>query len=93
MPLILEQAARTADVVHRLQSIVDAADDLRVKGSRGQPVAAPEVGELRQCRALLTSPLKALTLPDDEANVGTGKMTRSQLGRLGAQARWGGAVR
>ena len=32
--IILEQAARTADVVHRLQSIVDAADDLRVKGPR-----------------------------------------------------------
>ena len=56
-------------------------------------MAAPEVGELRQYRALLTSLLKALTLPDDEADVGTGKMTRSQLGRLGAQARWGGAVR
>ena len=91
--ILLEQACRTADLVHRLQSTVDAAEDLRVRGSQGQPVAAPEVGELRQYRALLTSLLKALTLPDDEAQAGTGKMTRSQLGRLGAQARWGGAVR
>ncbi|ORB11659.1 hypothetical protein BST37_18680 [Mycobacterium noviomagense] len=91
--IILEQAARTADVVARLQSIVDAADDLRVKGSQGQPVAAPEVAELRQYRALLTSLLKSLTLPDEEETAGSGKMTRSQLGRLGAQARWGGVTR
>ena len=83
--IILEQAARTADVVHRLQSIVDAADDLRVKGSQGQPVAAPEVGELRQYRALLTSLLKAVNCPDDWDE----KLTRSQLGKLGARARWG----
>jgi hypothetical protein len=57
-----------------------------VRGSQGQPVAAPEVGELRQCRALLTSLLKALTLPDEEAVVGTGKMawSTSTVGRVGA---------
>jgi hypothetical protein len=56
-------------------------------------VAIPELGELRQYRAQLASLLKALDVVDDEAEGGTGKMTRSQLGRLGAQARWGGTVR
>lgn len=82
--IILEEACRTADVVARLQAIVDGAEDLRVRGSQGQPVAMPEVAELRQYRALLTSLLKSLTLPDDEDI-----LTRSQLGRLGAKARWG----
>jgi hypothetical protein len=82
--IILEEACRTADVVKRLQDIVDAADDLRVRGSQGQPVAMPEVAELRQYRALLTSLLRALTLPDDDDG-----LTRSQLGKLGAAARWG----
>ncbi|WP_236724597.1 hypothetical protein [Mycobacterium avium] len=92
--VVLENACRTADVVARLQAVVDEAEDLRVRGSQGQPVAAPEVGELRQYRALLSSLLKALTLPDEKETAGgTGKLTRSQLGRLGAQARWGGVTR
>lgn len=91
--IILEEACRTADVAARLQTVVDAADDLRVRGSQGQPVAAPEVGELRQYRSLLTSLLKALTLPDEDEIASTRKLTRSQLGRLGAQARWGGVAR
>jgi hypothetical protein len=49
--ILLEEAARTADVVKRLQAIVDTADHLRVSGSQGQPVAMPELGELRQYRA------------------------------------------
>ena len=81
--ILLEEAARTADVVKRLQGIVDAADGLRVHGSQGQPVAMPELGELRQYRALLAQLLKALTLPDDEES-----FSRSQLGKAGAAARW-----
>ncbi len=81
--IILESACRVADVAARLQKIVDDADDLRVRGSQGQPVQAPEVAELRQYRALLASLLKAVSLPgDDEV------LTRSELGRMGAQARW-----
>ena len=82
--LIAEEASRTADVVDRLQGVVDDVEDLRVRGSQGQPVAMPEVAELRQYRALFVSLLKSLTLPDDEEG-----LTRSQLGKLGAQARWG----
>ncbi|WP_420879817.1 hypothetical protein [Rhodococcus sp. (in: high G+C Gram-positive bacteria)] len=80
---ILEEACRTADVVKRLQAVVDAADDLRVRGSQGQPVAMPELQELRQYRAQMAQLLKALSCPDDEET-----LTRSELGKLGAAARW-----
>jgi hypothetical protein len=80
---ILEEACRTADVTKRLQAIVDKADEIRVKGSQGQPVAMPELQELRQYRALLVQLLKALGCPDDENT-----LTRSELGKLGATARW-----
>ena len=82
---ILEEACRTADVVKRLQAIVDGADEIRVRGSQGQPVAMPELLELRQYRALMVQLLKALGCPDDEDT-----LTRSELGKLGATARWGG---
>ena len=83
--LILEEAARTADMVDRLQRIIDAADDLRVRGSQGQPVALPEIAEARQWRAQLASLLDKLRLPEEETE---GAMTRSQLARHAAQARW-----
>ena len=81
--ILLEEACRTADVVKRLQTIVDKADDLRVSGSQGQPVAMPEIPELRQYRSLLSSLLKSLTLPEDSET-----WTRSKLGKAGAAARW-----
>ncbi|MEU1526933.1 hypothetical protein ABZ413_32560 [Nocardia rhamnosiphila] len=83
--IMVEEACRTADVVARLQALVDSAADLRVRGSQGQPVAMPELAELRQYRSLLTSLMKSLMLPDADED----GMTRSQLGKLGAQARWG----
>jgi hypothetical protein len=61
--LLLEAAARTADVVDRLQQAVDSAADLRVRGSQGQPVALPELTELRQYRGQLATLVKALQLP------------------------------
>jgi hypothetical protein len=76
--------------VDRLQKIVDEAADLRVKGSQRQPVSIPEIGELRQCSTLLANLLKSLTLPDEDGTAGNG-LTPSQIGRLGAKARWGGA--
>jgi hypothetical protein len=85
--IVLENAARTADVVDRLQKVVDEADELRVRGSQGQPVAAPEVSELRQYRAQLAVLIKGLMLPDEDEQ--DGHLTKSQIGRLGAQARWG----
>jgi hypothetical protein len=48
--LLVEEAARTADVVARLQHIVDTADSLRTTGSRNQDVAIPELDALRQSK-------------------------------------------
>jgi hypothetical protein len=84
--VLLEEACRCADMVQRLSQIVDGAEDLRVRGSQGQPVTLPEIPELRQHRAQLMSLIKALGCPDDESDDGI--LTRSQIGKLGAAARW-----
>ena len=64
--VLIEDACRTADLIDRLQRIVDNADNVRVRGSQGQPTAMPELDQLRANRALLASLLKALGLPDSE---------------------------
>ena len=68
----------------RWQAVVSGSNDLRVRGSQGQPVAAPELSELRQYRALLASLVKSLGLPDeDESN------SVASFSKLGNAARWG----
>lgn len=63
--VLLEDACRTADLIDRLQEAVDS-QDLRVRGSQGQPVAAPELSEIRQHRGTLAALLTKLALPDTE---------------------------
>jgi hypothetical protein len=63
--ILVEDACREADLVDRLQRVVDK-NDLRVKGSNQQPVTAPEVSELRLHRKTLSDMLRALSLPDAE---------------------------
>lgn len=63
---VLESAAREFDIIARLQQVVDKAEALRTKGSMGQDVAIPELGELRQHRALAGQLLARLRLPADE---------------------------
>ena len=83
--LIAEEACYLTDEIARLRRIVRAAGaDTRVVGYNGQPVSAPEVDDLRKNQALLLSMLKSLRMPEDD----DGKLTRSQIGRLGAAARW-----
>jgi hypothetical protein len=60
--LILEESARTADEVARLERLLRSAD-LVVRGSRGQPVAHPLLDEIRRHRGLLKSLTAALKLP------------------------------
>lgn len=81
--LILEEAARTADMVDRLQRVVDDSD-LRVQGSQGKPVSAPEVQELRQYRTQFAALLDKLRLPEVDIE---GATTHSQLGRRAARVR------
>ncbi|WP_322859552.1 hypothetical protein U8D42_17240 [Mycobacterium europaeum] len=97
MLMLVEQAARTADVVARLQRAVDTAESLRCQGSKGQEVAIPELTELRQYRAQFAALIKQLDLPapeddededEDSAPGRTRPMTRSEAGRKAAAARW-----
>ena len=91
--IVLEQAARTLDIVERLQAIVDDAPSLQVTGSRGQPAPLPELTELRQYRAQLASLLKQLPLedePDQTLADAHRPMTRSESGKVAAMARWRG---
>jgi hypothetical protein len=90
---LAEEAAKTADVVARLQEIVDAAPMLRTRGSLGQDVAIPELDALRAFRAQFAALVRQLDLPghepeDDEADDRQRPMTRSEAGRRGAAARW-----
>lgn len=92
MFLLIEEAARTADVVARLQHVVDSADTLRTKGSRNQDVAIPELDALRAYRAQFAALVRQLNLPgfeDDQTGDG-GPMTRSEAGTKAADARWRG---
>lgn len=84
---LIEDACRTADMIDRLHEVVDTADDLRVKGSQGQPVGMPELAELRQYRSLLASLLKSLALPDTEELAAVKSEHLSKVRREAAQAR------
>ena len=90
--LLVEEAARTADVVARLQDIIDNATTLRTCGSRGQDVAIPELDALRAYRAQFAALVKQLDLPapddEDDGAERTTPMTRSEAGRVAASARW-----
>jgi hypothetical protein len=95
MHMLVEATARTADVVARLQDIVDNATTLRTCGSRGQDVAIPELDALRAYRSQFAALVKQLDLPppppDDGDTDGDGThlpMSRSEAGRRGAVARW-----
>lgn len=63
--VMVEDACREADLVDRLQKAVDT-NSLRVKGSQDQPVAAPELSELRLHRKALVDMLRVLAIPDAE---------------------------
>jgi hypothetical protein len=84
---IIEDACRTADLIDRMQLVVDDADGLRVRGSQGQPVGMPELAEVRQYRALLASLLRALALPDTDELAEVKAQQLTKVRRESAQAR------
>lgn len=81
--VLIEQAARVADQIADLESLL-AADGLVVPGSTGQDRLHPAVTELRQHRALLGSLLGRLKVPD-WADQGKAKSWRHQKA---AESRW-----
>jgi hypothetical protein len=62
------------------------SEPLTVRGSQGQQVIHPIIGELRLHRATLASLLKQLGLPDDQESADA--HPRSVAARAAAQARW-----
>jgi hypothetical protein len=83
--LLLRELVFTVDMVERLRLIVAEAECLRTRGSQGQEVEIPEVSSLRNYRGQVIALTKALCLPEEETD---GAMTRSQLARHAANARW-----
>ena len=84
--LLLRELVFTVDLVERLRVIVAEAESLRTRGSQGQEVEIPEVSSLRNYTGQVIALTKALCLPEEESE---GAMTRSQLARHAARARWG----
>ncbi|MFI7678976.1 hypothetical protein [Actinophytocola sp. NPDC049390] len=93
---VLEDAAKMADLVDRLENVVAGLsdDELTVNGSRNQPVAHPLIAELRQGRATLATLLRQLRLTEeDETPTRTADgprepMSRAEAARKAANARW-----
>lgn len=83
---VLEQACRELDLVGQLERELDGAD-LLVPGSRGQQIAHPLLGEVRQHRTTLRQLLRQLKLPDGDGGGGDGGQ-RSTQAREAAYARW-----
>ncbi|HVV11589.1 hypothetical protein [Amycolatopsis sp.] len=91
---ILEDAAREADIIERLQKGLETAP-LTAYGSQGQEVIHPLFAEIRQHRATLAALMRQLKLtePDEESGAAGGgtvkPMSRTDSARKAAQARWG----
>jgi hypothetical protein len=83
---MLEQAARTADELDRLERAVRALPDLMTTGSTGQVRPHPLLAEVRAHRVLLERLTSALCLPaeDEEEGLRPGQ----KHGRKAIMARW-----
>lgn len=85
--LVSEEACYLADEIDRQRRLIrKAGDNTRVIGSQKQPVSMPEIADLQRNQNVLLALLKSLRLPDEDG--GDGKLTRSQVGTIAANARW-----
>lgn len=85
--LIAEEACYLSDEINRQRRLIrKAGADTRVPGYNKQPVSMPEIADVQRNQQLLLSMLKSLRMPDTDAE--SGKLTPSQIGRKGAEARW-----
>lgn len=82
---ILVEICREIDIVERLEDALKDAP-LLVKGSQGQDVANPLIGEVRQHRTTINTLMKSLRLPEEEAQAAA--RSRSESARAAANARW-----
>lgn len=81
----LTLAARQMDDLARLEVAIKK-DGTMVKGSAGQPVVNPAIGEARQARAAIDRLIGRISVPDE---TGKPRTTASELAQRAANARWG----
>lgn len=87
---LLHQACRTLDLIESMRLRVER-DGVMSKGSMGQPVTHPLLGELRQNRSLFATLVRTLGLPDvDESGAPELEVVPNQ-NRAAAQSKWGKA--
>lgn len=94
----LLDASKEADLIAYIEADwVSKGKPTETRGSRNQIVAYPALDQLRHHRSTMKSLLAALKLPvleDEEEDPGDyvrieiGKMTKSEVGKAGAKARW-----
>lgn len=84
---VLEDAAREADVVARIEAAL-TAEPLLVVGSTGQTRPNGLLTELRGHRALLATLLRQLDLPDLSRSAGRDAAATSAAARKAAATRW-----
>lgn len=82
---VLEDACREVDLIERME-LEQRDAPLTARGSMGQPVPAPLIGELRQHRATLARLLAQLGLDSGGASA---QDSASQSARDLARKRWG----
>ena len=82
----LEDACRTADMIGDMERALEGQPRV-VKGSQGQPVAHPLIGEIRQHRTTLSALLARVQTEEPEAGSGRGSATTSYAAREAARAR------
>lgn len=83
---VIEEARCLSDEIARQRRIVRrAGDDTRVSGYNGQLATMVEVGDLQRNQQLLLSMLKSIRVDPGDGK----KLTRSDIGKMGAAKRWG----
>lgn len=88
MVTVIEEACYLADEIERLRKLIrKAGNDTRVDGYNGQPVSMPEIADLHRNQNTLLAYLKTVRVDPDDVD-SDGKLTRSQIGQMGAAARW-----
>lgn len=86
---LLEDACATSDIIAELsEAWAKLGRPLTTKGSMGQQVIHPLIGEIRAQRAARNTMWRQLKLPDDLVETGGPKVNPQ---REGGQARWANA--
>jgi hypothetical protein len=87
---VLLQMCRLGDQLERLQDEFSGQNAATVKGSRGQPVLNPLLGEIRLTSLALAKLAAALDLPQPKSS-GAGNRRRGRLQSVGDFTRKAGA--